>query len=247
VKGRVSPTKIAPGGSLTLPLSVLGVTGLTAYFGLLNIGRPPAGDTVVVSGAAGATGSIAGQIARIHGCRVIGIAGGPEKCAWLTGEAGCAAAIDYKAEPVADTLRHLCPEGINIFFDNVGGAILDVALALIARKARVVLCGGISRYNAETAEDLPPEPKNYFNLVFQRARMEGFLTLDYAPRFAEAEHALQRWLTAGQLTYKEDIQPGFTNAPKTLLRSTAPFPVASNESRTALPRQLYPGQPCQLT
>jgi NADPH-dependent curcumin reductase CurA len=208
-------TKLAPSVPLTMPLSVLGNTGLTAYFGLLDIGRPQAGDTVVVSGAAGATGSIAGQIAKIHGCRVIGIAGGPEKCAWLAGEAGFDAAIDYKAEPVEQKLRQLCPEGINIFFDNVGGDILDAALAVIAMQACIVLCGGISRYNEET---LSPGPKNYFNLVLQRGRMEGFNTLDYTPRFAEAEHALKRWITAGTLKYKEDIQEGFMNAPKTLLR-----------------------------
>lgn len=131
------------------------------------------------------------------------------------GEAGFDAAIDYKAECVEERLSELCPEGINIFFDNVGGDILDAALALIALKARVVLCGGISSYNEE---HLPPGPKNYFNLVLQRGRMEGFIVLDYAPRFEEAEHALTRWVTAGKLKYKEDIQEGFANAPKTLLR-----------------------------
>jgi NADPH-dependent curcumin reductase CurA len=213
--GMMPTTKLAPGVPLTMPLSVLGLTGLTAYFGLLDIGRLQAGDTVVVSGAAGATGSIVGQIAKIHGCRVIGIAGGTEKCAWLTGEAGFDAAIDYKAEQVQRRLRELCPAGINIFFDNVGGDILDAALAVIAMQARIVLCGGISRYNEET---LPPGPKNYFNLVLQRGRMEGFIVLDYTPRFAEAEHELARWVTAGKLKHKEDIQEGFANAPKTFLR-----------------------------
>jgi NADPH-dependent curcumin reductase len=213
--GMLPATKLAPGMPLTMPLSVLGITGLTAYFGLLDIGRPQAGDTVVVSGAAGATGSIVGQLAKIHGCRVIGIAGGPEKCAWLTGEAGFDATIDYKAEDVQRRLRELCPAGINIFFDNVGGDILDAALAVLAMKARIVLCGGISRYNEDT---VPPGPKNYFNLVLQRGRMEGFIVLDFASRFAEAERALARWVTAGSLTYKEDIQEGFANAPHTFLR-----------------------------
>lgn len=208
-------TKIAPKQSLTMPLSVLGITGLTAYFGLLDIGRPQAGETVVVSGAAGATGSVAGQIAKIKGCRVIGIAGGPEKCWWLTSEAGFDAAIDYKSEHVQERLKELCPVGINIFFDNVGGEILDAALALIALKARVVLCGGISRYNEEAP---PPGPKNYFNLVMQRGQMEGFIVLDYAPRFDEAVQELSKWVTAGKIKFKEDLQEGFENAPKTFLR-----------------------------
>lgn len=213
--GIIPVTKIAPGLSLTMPLSVLGTTGLTAYFGLLDLGRPQAGDTVVVSGAAGATGSVAGQIAKITGCRVIGIAGGPEKCDWLTSEAGFDAAIDYKSEPVQARLEALCPEGIDIFFDNVGGDILDAVLALIAMKARVVLCGGISRYNEE---DPSPGPKNYFNLVLRRGRMEGFIVLDYASRFEDAIQELAGWVTAGKLKFREDIQEGFENAPKTFLR-----------------------------
>jgi len=213
--GILPATKLDPGTPLTMPLSVLGITGLTAYFGLLDIGRPRAGDTVVVSGAAGATGSVAGQIAKIHGCRVIGIAGGREKCDWLTGEAGFDAAIDYKSEPVHARLRELCPAAIDVFFDNVGGETLEAALAEIARGARVVLCGGISLYNAET---WPPGPRNYLALLSQRARMEGFIVLDFAPRFAEAERALSSWVAAGDLVYREDVQEGFENAPKTLLR-----------------------------
>ena len=214
-EGMMSVTKLAPGTSLTMPLSVLGITGLTAYFGLLDIGRPQAGETVVVSGAAGATGSIVGQIAKLQGCRVIGIAGGPEKCAWLKDTAGFDVAVDYKAESVQERLRELCPEGINIFFDNVGGDILDVALALIAMNGRVVLCGAISRYNEA---ELPPGPKNYVNLVLQRGRMEGFIVLDYASQFEAAAEELAGWVTAGKLHYKEDIQEGFLNAPKTFLR-----------------------------
>lgn len=214
-EGMLPATKLDPGMPLTMPLSVLGITGLTAYFGLLDIGRPRAGDTVVVSGAAGATGSVAGQIAKILGCRVIGVAGGREKCDWLTREAGFDAAIDYQNEPVHARLRELCPAAIDVFFDNVGGEVLEAALAEIAKGARVVLCGGISLYNAET---WPPGPRNYLALLSQRARMEGFMVLDFAARFAEAERALSSWVAAGSLTYREDIQEGFENAPKTLLR-----------------------------
>jgi len=207
--------KIPPGQSLTSYLSVFGITGLTAYFGLLDVGKPQAGDTVVVSGAAGATGSIAGQIAKIQGCRVIGIAGGPNKCRWLTSQAGFDAAIDCRAEDIPTRFEEFCPNGINIFVDNVGGEILDAALALMALKARVVLCGGISRYNEEI---LPPGPKNYFNLVIQRARMEGFIVLDYAARFEEAAQKLGSWISAGKIAFKEDIQEGFENAPRAFLR-----------------------------
>ena len=208
-------TKIPSGASLTWPLGVLGVTGLTAYFGILDIGQPKEGETCVVSGAAGATGSIAGQIAKIKGCRVIGIAGGPEKCRWLTQEANYDAAIDYKSDDVAAGLNELCPDGINMYFDNVGGDILDAALAHIALNARVVLCGGISRYNAE---EPPPGPQNYMNLIIQRARMEGFIVIDYAARFRTATQELTDWITSGKLTFQEDIQEGFENAPRTLLR-----------------------------
>jgi NADPH-dependent curcumin reductase CurA len=215
-KGGLMPaSKIPAGASLTAPLGVLGITGLTAYFGVLDIGQPKGGETCVVSGAAGATGSIAGQIAKIKGCRVIGIAGGPDKCAWLTNEAHFDAAIDYKSEDVAARLRELCPGGIHIFFDNVGGEILDAALAQIAMKARIVLCGGISRYNDE---ELQPGPTNYFNLILQRARMEGFILVDYYPRFAEGVQELSGWLDSGQLVHQEDIQDGFANAPRTFLR-----------------------------
>ena len=215
-KGGLMPaSKIPAGASLTAPLGVLGITGLTAYFGLLDLGQPKGGETCVVSGAAGATGSIAGQIARIKGCQVIGIAGGPDKCAWLTDAARFDAAIDYKSEDVAARLRELCPDGIHIFFDNVGGEILDAVLAQIAMKARIVLCGGISRYNDE---ELQPGPKNYFNLILQRARMEGFILVDYYRRFAEGVQELSGWLDSGQLVHQEDIQEGFANAPRTFLR-----------------------------
>jgi NADPH-dependent curcumin reductase len=199
----------------TVALGVLGGTGMTAYFGLLDLGEPKPGDVVVVSGAAGATGSIAGQIARIKGCSVIGIAGSAEKCAWLTGDLGFDAAIDYKAQDVGAELTRLCPNGINIYFDNVGGEILDLCLARIADRARIVLCGGISRYNATGPL---PGPKNYFNLVFRRARMEGFIVLDYAARFPEAISEMRQWLDAGKLTQQVTVIDGFEQLPRALIR-----------------------------
>ena len=208
-------TKLPPGTSLELAMSVFGATGITAYFGLIDVGRPVAGETVVVSGAAGATGSVVGQIAKIKGCRAIGIAGGAEKCRWLTDEAGFDAAIDYKSENVAARLKALCPRGVDIFFDNVGGAVLDAALARLALRGRVVLCGGIANYNATEPS---PGPKNYLNLVVQRGRMEGFLVLDYLPRAAEAIAALAGWVQSGQLKTKVDVQHGLENAPETLRR-----------------------------
>jgi NADPH-dependent curcumin reductase CurA len=199
---------------LTWHLGVLGMTGMTAYFGMLDVGKVRAGDTVAVSGAAGATGSVAGQIAKIAGCRVIGIAGGPEKCRWLTETAGFDAAVDYKSEKVRARLAELAPRGIDVFFDNVGGAILDAALARLANRARVVLCGGISRSNAVGPT---PGPANYFNLVFRRARMEGFIVVDYAPRFAEAARELEAWVQAGRLKYREHVVEGFEKLPDALI------------------------------
>ena len=212
-KGQLS--KIPPGTPLELALSVLGLTGVTAYFGLLEIGRPVEGETVVVSGAAGATGSVVGQIAKIKGCRVIGIAGGAEKCGWLTGELGFDGAIDYKSENVGARLKELCPKGIDVFFDNVGGPILDAALARLALRGRVVLCGGIAGYNATEPQ---PGPKNYLNLVVQRGRMEGFIVLDYMPRVGEAVGALAGWVQSGKIKNKVDVQHGLENAPATLRR-----------------------------
>src|ERR1700733_15035382 len=173
-KGQLN--KLPPGAPLELAMSVFGATGITAFFGLLEVGRPVSGETIVVSGAAGATGSVVGQIAKIKGCRVIGLAGGAEKCRWLMDEARFDAAIDYKSENVPARLKELCPKGIDIFFDNVGGAVLDAALARLAMRGRIVLCGGIANYNAM---EPAPGPKNYLNLVVQRGRMEGFLVLDY--------------------------------------------------------------------
>jgi NADPH-dependent curcumin reductase CurA len=213
--GPLPVSKLPAGVPLTWPLGVLGITGLTAYFGLLDLGDPQPGETVVVSGAAGATGSVAGQIARIRGGRVVGIAGGREKCDWLTRELGFDAAIDYKGEDVGARLSALCPAGIDVYFDNVGGAILDAVLARIAVRARLVLCGGISGYNEK---EPPPGPRNLMNLVIQRGRMQGFIVLDYAARFPEALAQLGEWVRAGRIRHREDVQEGLENAPRTFLR-----------------------------
>ncbi len=204
-------TSISP----TTALSILGTTGMTAYCGLFKLGEPVAGDTVVVSGAAGATGSVVGQLAKIAGCRVIGIAGGQDKCQWLVRELGYDGAIDYKSEPVRPRLKELCPNGINVIFDNVGGPILNDMLALIATAARIVICGGISRY--ETG-NMPAGPENYFNLVFRRATMRGFIVLDYAAEFPEIRRRMVEMITSGKLKYREDVQEGFETAPRTLMR-----------------------------
>ena len=206
---------VPEGVPIPIAMSVLGITGLTAYFGLLEIGRPQTGETVVVSGAAGATGSVAGQIARLQGCRVVGIAGGPDKCRWLVGEARFDAAIDYRNEDVAARLAELCPDGIDIYFDNVGGEILDAALARLAFKGRVVLCGAIADYNRS---ELGPGPRNYLNLLLQRGRMEGFIILDFLERAGEAVAELGRWVEAGEIKVEVDIQEGLENAPRTLRR-----------------------------
>ena len=199
----------------TAVLSVLGTTGLTAYCGLFKVGRPLPGDTVLVSGAAGATGSVVGQLAKIAGCRAVGIAGGADKCAWLVEEAGYDAAIDYKAGDIREQIKEHCPRGIDVIFDNVGGAILDAMLARIATGARVVICGGISRY--ETGA-LPAGPQNYFNLVFRRGTMSGFIVLDWAAEFPAIRQRLESFVADGRLAYREDIQQGFENAPATLRR-----------------------------
>jgi NADPH-dependent curcumin reductase CurA len=213
--GLMPATPLPKGMPLTWPLGVCGITGLTAYFGLLDLGKPKPGETVVVSGAAGATGSVAAQIARIQGCRSIGIAGGTEKCRWLVEKAGLDAAIDYKRENVAQRLRELCPKGIDVYFDNVGGEILDAALANLAQRARIVQCGGISAYNEATP---PPGPRNLMNLVITRSRMEGFIVIDYLPRFGEGAAQLAQWVAAGKLVHAEDVQHGLENAPQTFLR-----------------------------
>ena len=189
-------------------LGALGVTGLTAYFGLLDVGRPQPGDTVAISGAAGAVGSIAGQIARIRGCRVIGIAGGPEKCRWITRDLGFDAAIDYKAQDVAGALRDLAPEGVNVFLDNVGGDVLDAVLTRLARGARIVLSGGVSQYGARQDRG----PSSYLRLIGARASMTGMLTPDYADRYAEARRELAGWLRDGRLVSPEQVLDGGVGA-----------------------------------
>lgn len=199
---------------ITAFLSVLGGTGLTAYFGLLDVGQPKEGDTVLVNAAAGAVGSVVGQIAKIHGCRAVGIAGSDEKCAWLTGELGFDAAINYKTQNLREALKETCPQKIDVFFDNVGGEQLDVTLAHIARGARVVICGAISTYNAEGA--LPPGPSNYIYLLLRRARMEGFIVFDYASRFGEGGEQLGRWVSEGKLRYREHVVDGLENAPSAI-------------------------------
>jgi NADPH-dependent curcumin reductase CurA len=204
-----SMTTLPPGVDPALALSVFGVTGLTAYFGLYDVGKPAAGDTVVVSGAAGATGSVVGQLARIAGAaNVVGIAGSAEKCAWLTGELGFDHAIDYRHEDVSRRIGEVCPAGIDVFFDNVGGEILDAGLAHLALKARVVLCGAISQYN----EDRPVGPRNYLSLITRRARMEGFLILDYLDRFPEAQAAMAGWVIEGSIKHREQVVEGLEHA-----------------------------------
>jgi NADPH-dependent curcumin reductase CurA len=207
--------KLPPGVPLTMPLSVLGITGLTAYWGMLDLGRPQPGETVLVSGAAGATGSVAGQIARIKGCRVVGIAGGKEKCTWLKKQARFDAVIDYKREDVDARIGKVCPKGVDIFFDNVGGGILESALNHLAMRARVVLCGAISGYNATKPV---PGPSNLMNLVISRSRMEGFIVIDYLDRNHIAMPELLGWVQTGELVYQEDVQHGFANIPDTLTR-----------------------------
>jgi len=209
------PRPLPEGTPLTMPLSLFGGTSLTAYFGLLDVGRPKSGETVVVSGAAGATGSVVAQIAHILGCRVIGIAGGEEKCNWLTTSCGADAAIDYKHEDVDRRLGELCPDGIDVFFDNVGGDILEAAIEHIAEFGRIVLCGQIATYNDAEPR---PGPRNLMNLVIRRVRMQGFIMLDYMDRIDEAIDALSGWFMEGRLTYREDIQQGFDNIPDTFLR-----------------------------
>ena len=196
-------------------LGALGMPGMTAYFGLLDVGAAHEGDTVVVSGAAGAVGSTAGQIAKIKGCRVIGIAGGPEKCALLTGELGFDAAIDYKSADLRAELREHAPDRVNVYFDNVGGQVLDTVLLRLARGARVVICGAISQYNNEQAMT---GPSNYMQLLVQRARMEGFVVFDYASRYREAAAEIAGWLADGRLVAQEHVVDGGVDAfPDTLL------------------------------
>jgi NADPH-dependent curcumin reductase CurA len=195
-------------------LSVFGMTGLTAYFGMTDIIKPRVGETVVVSGAAGATGSIAAQIARIHGATVIGIAGGERKCRWLTETAKIQHAIDYKSENLRKRLHELAPHGINAYFDNVGGSMLDEVLRQLSLRARIALCGGIEGYSGEVDASI----HSYMNLVMTRSKMEGFLISDFQARFQEGAAELGKWLARGELSFAVDVQKGFENAPHTLRR-----------------------------
>jgi NADPH-dependent curcumin reductase CurA len=197
-------------------LGTLGLSGLTAYFGLLDVGKLKDGDTVVVSGAGGAVGNVAGQIAKIKGARVIGIAGGESKCRWLVEELGFDAAIDYKADDVRVALREAAPDGVDVFFDNVGGEILDAVLTRLARGARVVICGAVSQYNAT---DGVRGPANYLALLVARASMTGMVIFDYAPRYGEASSEIAVWLADGRLISREDVlEGGVKSFPDALLK-----------------------------
>ncbi len=205
---------LPPGIDPTAALSVFGTTGMTAYFGLIDVGKVKQGDTVVVSGAAGATGSTAGQIARIKGAaRVVGSAGSDEKCAWLVNELGFDAAVNYRTEDVAARLRELCPTGIDLYFDNVGGELLDVCLAQLALRGRVVLCGAIATYNAR---EKIVGPANYRNLIPRRGRMEGFIILDYLDRFPEGQAEMARWVAEGKVKFAVHVVDGLEQAPSAL-------------------------------
>jgi NADPH-dependent curcumin reductase CurA len=202
-------------GSPTQWLNVLGAPGMTAYFGLFDVGQPQPGNTVVVSGAAGAVGQTVGQLAKIKGCRAVGIAGGKAKCDWVVNELGFDACIDYKGGNVREGLKQHCPNGVDVYFDNVGGEILDHVLARLARKARIVICGAISQYN-NTA---PVQgPRNYMSLLVNRARMEGMVVFDYADRYPVAVAELSGYLKQGRMKSKEDVVAGLDSFPETLLK-----------------------------
>ena len=204
-----------PGVPLNAHFGLFGHIGMTAYFGLLDIGRPVAGETLVVSAAAGAVGSLVGQIGKIMGCRVVGIAGSDEKCQWITNELGFDAAINYKKVDVFAGLKSNCPNGIDIDFENVGGKILEAVLAQINLRARIVICGLISGYNATAPQ---AGPANFANILVQRARVEGFIVLDYAPRAMEAMTELGKWLMEGKIKYRVDEVQGLPQAPQALSR-----------------------------
>jgi hypothetical protein len=213
-EGERAMQSLPAGISPTIALGLFGITGMTAYFGMTDVGRVKEGDVVVVSGAAGATGSTAGQIAKIKGAsKVIGIAGGAEKCGWIAEELGFDATIDYKGENVAQRLSELAPDGIDLYFDNVGGEILDACLGQLAMRGRVVLCGAISTY---TDRGATTGPANYRSLIIRRGRMEGFIIIDYLDRFPEGQAAMAGWLAAGQIKASEHIVEGLERAPEAL-------------------------------
>jgi len=185
-------------------LGTLGMSGLTAYFGILDTGQPKEGETIVVSGAAGAVGSVVGQIGKIKGCRVVGIAGGEDKCAYAVNELGFDACVDYKKGDLRKQLRAVCPDGVDIYFDNVGGEILDTVLTLINKKARIVICGAISQYNATQ----PAGPKNYLSLLVNRARMEGIVVFDNAANYGKAAREMANWIAEGKLNATYHVEEG---------------------------------------
>jgi NADPH-dependent curcumin reductase CurA len=207
---RIDP-KLAP---LTTWLNTLGMPGMTGYFGLIESGQPKAGETVVVSGAAGAVGMTVGQVAKHLGCRVVGIAGGKEKCDFVVNELGFDACIDYKGGSVKDGLKEHCPQGVDVYFDNVGGEILDTVLTRINLKARIVICGAISQYNNTTPVK---GPANYLSLLVNRARMEGIVVFDYADRYQLGVAAMAKWMKEGSFKSKEDVVSGIENFPEALL------------------------------
>jgi NADPH-dependent curcumin reductase CurA len=206
---RIDPARAA----LPAWLNVLGMPGMTAYFGLTEIGQPRAGETVVVSSAAGAVGMTAGQVARLLGCRAVGIAGGPEKCRYVVEELGFDACIDYQAGALADGLAQHCPQGVDVYLDNVGGAVLDAVLERINLKARIVVCGALSQYNTGAPVR---GPANYLALLVNRARMEGMLVADFMARDPEARARLGAWLDAGTLKHREHVVDGFERFPDAL-------------------------------
>jgi NADPH-dependent curcumin reductase CurA len=206
-------TILPDNADLTAELGVYGAAGMTAYVGMTDIGRVAPGETVVVSAAAGATGSLAIQIAKILGCRTVGIAGTDEKCAWLTDDLGVDGAINYRTDDLRVKLKELCPKGVDVYFDNVGGAVLDAVLGRIAQHGRVVLCGSISSYNEAHK---PPGPSNYLNLISRRGRMEGFLSWDAWDRWKEITDQLREWVADGRLTYRAHIFEGLDAAPDAL-------------------------------
>lgn len=204
---------VTPELPILAQMTALGMTGVTAYFGLLDIGKPKPGETVVVSAAAGAVGSIVGQIAKIKGCRVVGLAGSDDKCRWVVDELGFDACINYKAENVLEALKRDCPNGIDIYFENVGGEILDAVLTLINLEARIPLCGLISTYNAEGPV---PGPYMFRNILMKRALVKGFIVIDYLPRIAEFAAEMGPWVASGQIKWRADVAMGLENAPAAL-------------------------------
>ncbi|MFN3232276.1 MAG: NADP-dependent oxidoreductase [Alphaproteobacteria bacterium] len=214
-EGMLPINKVSTDYPLTWNFSVFGITTLTAYFGLREVGEIKEGDVVLISGAAGATGSAAAQLAKIHGAKkVIGVAGGAEKCKWIVEEGACDAAIDYKSDDLAAKVAELAPDGVDLFYDNTGGPILDAVLPNLADGARVVVCGGIA--SGYSGWEMPEGPKNYLFLILKSAKMEGFLLFTYAPKFGEAMADIGKWVQEGKLTVAETVSEGLENAPATM-------------------------------